>query len=276
MAKYTTELRHLVDLEYDFQLDLYPIFDETYRETLNAKILDHYRYREIGFETPARFRHQLKSKMNEIMPYYNQQYASQLIVINPLYTVDYNETSAKQTDGSAVQHGTNVSDRDSTMNTDNTQTRNLAASGSSGNTQTKDLITSDDEDVAALSVDSDAPAGMIAVADLKSNTYASKATRQENTRGNVNTQAGTVIDAGSTSQTDTGTIADAAESIVDEVISNTADNTNTITNLDDYVRHVVGHEGRSHSELLEEFRKTFLNIDLQIIKDLNILFMGVY
>lgn len=249
MSKYTTELRYLVDQGFDFQLTEYPLFDESYRATLNKKILDHYRFREIGFETPGRFRHQLKTKLNEIMPYYNQLYNSQLLEVNPLYTVDYTETSMKQTDGTSILDGSASTNRDVTTIAENTQTHNL----NEAQEATDEL----------LSVDSDAPAGMIGIGDLKTNTYASTANMQDNTRNQ--------------SRLTTGTIGDSGENTVDESVRNSANSTTTVNSLDDYVKHVVGNMGsKAHSELLEDFRKTFLNIDLQIIRDLNILFMGVY
>ena len=57
MSKYTTTIKSLIDNNFDFQLTDYPIFDEEYRETLNKNILDYYYISEIGFETPALFRH---------------------------------------------------------------------------------------------------------------------------------------------------------------------------------------------------------------------------
>lgn len=44
------------------------------RDRLQKKIEDHYRFRQIGFETVGRFKHYLKCKMQEIMPYYVQVY----------------------------------------------------------------------------------------------------------------------------------------------------------------------------------------------------------
>ena len=41
---------------------------------LEQKIIGHYRFRQIAQETPARFKHYLKTRMNEIMPYYVQVY----------------------------------------------------------------------------------------------------------------------------------------------------------------------------------------------------------
>lgn len=78
MAKYTTLLQTLIKSGYDLGMDTYPMHQESYRLLLNDKIYKHYAYREIGFETPALFKHYLNMKMNEIMPYYNQLYDIQV------------------------------------------------------------------------------------------------------------------------------------------------------------------------------------------------------
>lgn len=56
-------------------LDCYPIFDEDYRKELQKKILLKYYTREICEETFGLWKLRLNSKMNEIMPYYNQLYS---------------------------------------------------------------------------------------------------------------------------------------------------------------------------------------------------------
>jgi hypothetical protein len=76
MAKYSTQIRTIIETGYKiFDFD-YPIFDEKYRSVLEKKILDRYFFREIGFETVAQFKHFLRTRMNEIMPYYNQHYVA--------------------------------------------------------------------------------------------------------------------------------------------------------------------------------------------------------
>ena len=77
MAKYTVTIKTLMDNKFDFGLKSYPIFDESYRETLNNNILMHYYENEIGFETAGLFKVYLNQKMFEIMPYYNELYKVQ-------------------------------------------------------------------------------------------------------------------------------------------------------------------------------------------------------
>lgn len=105
-AKYTLFLKDLIDDPYmkeaiDKAMSTYPLYEKvrtkdeyipTYiptREELNKKILNHYKYREIGFETPGRFIDELEITLNEIMPYYNQLFFSTDQDYNLLYNVDY-------------------------------------------------------------------------------------------------------------------------------------------------------------------------------------------
>ena len=82
MAKYTITIKSLIDNNFDFKMDSYPIFDENYRDTLNQNILYHYYENEIGFETAPLFRFYLNQKLNEIMPYYNELYKVQKKLID--------------------------------------------------------------------------------------------------------------------------------------------------------------------------------------------------
>ena len=105
MADFTIELRNVVDLVGSDHVGLsdYPIFDEQYREFLNAKIIDHYYYREIGLETVDMFIRQLRTKMWEIMPYYNKWYQAEDIMagINPLSTQDMHSKGSAQSHSSS-------------------------------------------------------------------------------------------------------------------------------------------------------------------------------
>lgn len=62
------------------------------RTELNNKILNHYRFREIGQETVGRWLFELNTALNEIMPYYNQLFYSADQDFNPIYNVDYKKS----------------------------------------------------------------------------------------------------------------------------------------------------------------------------------------
>ena len=128
MAKYTTEVRHIcesfagldhsvgynsiqsvLDDSWDkvFSFD-FPIFDENYREPLCKKILKHFYTREICEETVGLWQLRLDDRMNEIMPYFNQLYESELISIEPLvnYRVRTNGNKTKTGQDGVAETGT--------------------------------------------------------------------------------------------------------------------------------------------------------------------------
>lgn len=108
-AKYTVVLASLMSDErmkevLNQALSTYPIYTpkskQEYipsiiptREELNKKLLNHYKHREIGFETVGRFVDELEIAMNEIMPYYNQLMFTQDQDYNIIYNVDYKRTT---------------------------------------------------------------------------------------------------------------------------------------------------------------------------------------
>ncbi len=108
MSKYTTTIKNLIDNNFDFELDSYPIFDENYRSTLNQNILYHYYENEIGFETASLFRFYLKQKLNEIMPYYNELYKAQLHLLSTdlFNNVNLTETLERNTSSNATSNST--------------------------------------------------------------------------------------------------------------------------------------------------------------------------
>lgn len=108
MSMYTTELRYICEsyagltesagynnienvikkaLPKIFDFD-FPIFDEDYRTVIETKIIKHYYTREISEETVGVWKLRLNTKMNEIMPYYNQLYKAWSVDFNPLYDTD--------------------------------------------------------------------------------------------------------------------------------------------------------------------------------------------
>lgn len=86
MSNYTIELRKIPERLIDEALSHYPIFADGYRETLNTRIKQHFWYNEIGHESIDQFLFQLRVKMAEIMPYYNQFYEAEMTKRDPYVT----------------------------------------------------------------------------------------------------------------------------------------------------------------------------------------------
>lgn len=149
MSKYTTEVRYIcetyaglnesegydkindiitksMDKVFDFD---YPIFDSAYKNVLQRKILKHYYTREIGLETVGLWKHFLDMRMNEIMPYYNKLYETELLKFNPLYDVDL----TKDHKGKGSEIGNENGRKNGTTNTTNHTTGNKTSTNSNEN-----------------------------------------------------------------------------------------------------------------------------------------------
>lgn len=146
-------------------------FDEEYRSVLCQKILKHYYLREIGSETVGIWKLWMNTRLEEIMPFYNQLYKSALIEFNPFYDVDLKRTHNRKIDSSKQDTGTSQSVSSGEINVSGT------SSGSSNNTK-KDLY-------------SDTPQG--AITGLENENYLTNARKVTDTgsTSNENSSTGT-------------------------------------------------------------------------------------
>lgn len=149
-AKYTIVLKTLLDdprsrEAIDKALSNYPMFqpEKTHdliptRAALNERLLNHYKYREIGFETVGRFLDELKITMGEIMPRYNEMFKTVVTMAelpNPFDNVDVVETfeqertGHEQTEGSTNSKTTGTaSDTTTTENNVESKTKRIESS----------------------------------------------------------------------------------------------------------------------------------------------------
>ena len=231
MSKYTMELRQLFDSTYfspniytrsdiegwfkDYELTDYLTQDEINvinergiwnKDKLARKIVDHYYMREIGYETPALFKHYAKVYMQEIMEKYLPLIYSASIKYDPLVNVDFTETFNR-----------NIDNTSNGINTSN--------SSSSG-----------------LSVQSDTPQGQITKANILAGNYATSTGANENEISDRTTSETT----GATEET--------------------------------YSKKVKGNSGVSATaqKMIQQYRENIISIDRDIIKEIDIIFMGLY
>lgn len=130
MAVFTVDFRRVLDPVRKIALSDYPIFDEAHREELNTRIIDHYYMREIGFETIDIFVRMLRTRMREIMPYYNKLYLSEKLTYDIFVTQEItsssDQRSTSSSQSSSKNTGSNKSNTDSisrAVNSELPQTR---------------------------------------------------------------------------------------------------------------------------------------------------------
>lgn len=181
MSKYTIELRKVCDIYgrniveswfKDYNINDYLLPEQVQqlnkfpniwsKDKLAKKIVDHYFMREIGFETPALFRHYARITMEEIMEEKLPLIYTTALSYDPLVNVDYTETFDRKAKGNGNTSGSSNSNS------------NSSASG--------------------LNVNSDTPQGQIDKKEILKGKYASSVNASEtgsNINGNTNTNSNT-------------------------------------------------------------------------------------
>ena len=201
-ARYTEVLYNLLNNEQtraliDEKMSTYPLYVSTSkqeygipniiptREELNKKILNYYKYREIGFETVGRFLDELEISLNEIMPYYNQLFFSADQDYNIIYNVDYKRTI----------------DRDLSGNTTSTSTGETTSNSTDSNT------TSTTTNLYNKNVESDTPQSQLGITNkqIDSVDYANKVSWNKDTTEQSGTGTGSATTTADSTASGTGT-----------------------------------------------------------------------
>lgn len=279
MSKYTTELRYICETEaglsecvgysnikdviakaipkiFDFD---FPIFDENYRNVLETKILKHYYTREIGLETYGLWKLKLDTKLNEIMPFYNQLYKSALLEFNPLYEVDYSKTGNR--DSSGTRDNTENNSETYDESTDINESHDESTTNSNDGTLTKGTTTT------TTNYFSDTPQG--AISNVIDGTYLTNAT--------YNVVGNTGSDNTSNSGSVDSEVSSNSKNEKDGSRKGSKTSNSNLTDTESYLESVRGKmSSKSYSALLMEYRETFINIDMLLIEELSDLFFGLW
>ena len=310
---------------FDFS---YPIFDDNYKSELEKKIIEHFYTQEIGLETVGLWKLKLRTKMREIMPFYNQLYKSELLEFNPFINTDYQDT--RHTEGSDTKDsvsnmsGTSKVETDNvtdttvnsngsfTENSEGSKTGQITVSGSDSHDKTGTETTrktgtdttkyTPNASKETLVESSDTPLGSVGNLDAGYLTNVTKTTESFNgnkhddtevTHNTTDTLTHDVNDAGTHSETTntvestedektgSNTNAEAVHTVFDGEVNSTNSQQSVVndegTNQSDYAGRLFGKTGvETYSEMLQKFRDTFLNIDMQVIHELDELFMQIW
>lgn len=200
-SKVTVELDELIRSGvkvWDFE---YPSYYEGVKKLeFEQKVLDHFRFRQIGCETVGRWLHEFRTRVREIMPYYIQLYKSVELfesVEDPLESYNLTETYKRETSSSGTSSEDGTSNREQRF--------------------------------------ADTPGGKIENLD----THMSNATRENNSFGNE--------------------------------VSSTGEG------LEEYTLTRRGNIGvQPFGQEIKILRESFINVDMQVINELNDLFLLIY
>lgn len=259
MSKYTTEVRFICESKSGLNVSggsgdidkiianswskiftsKVPFFDENYRSVLCKKILKHYYLREICCETVGIWTLWMNTRLEEIMPYYNQLYESAKIEFNPMHDVNLTREHKR------TENETASGNRDTTNNS----TTDVTSNGATNRT------TSSDENKKDLY--SDTPQGVLT--GVENETYLTNARK--------------ITD--SVSGSDVANVSNTEKNVGSS--TNNEATTSNVDTTENYIESLVGKQGtESFSSLLNKFRETFLNIDMLVIEEFSDLFFGLW
>lgn len=250
------------------------------KKAFEQKVLDHYRFRQIGQETPGRWLHYFRTRIREIMPYYIQLYESQVLmqgIDDPFGNVDIVETFEETRSGTLDRKTTGSLSRETTgsLNRESSSTQEGETESNSSVTTTDTESSTDTLTGNHVKKFANTPQNSLdnldnylteATVETENNT-----TNHEKT-GNGSSQTtatGTQLDTATATQTDTesGSLTDTESGSVLDTESGTVQHTYT----------KKGNQGvNTYAHDMKELRETFLNIDMMIINELNDLFLMVY
>lgn len=279
MSKYTTEVRFICESKSGLEeskgassvdevianswskifTSKVSFFDEAYRSVLCQKILKHYYLREIGAETVGIWMLWMNTRLEEIMPYYNQLYESAKIEFDPMHDVNLTRKHERNVDGTSKEDGTR---------TDNTTgNRTLTGGRDTDSTGSSTRNTTSGSDETKRDLYSDTPQG--AITGLENENYLTNARKITNNVNGTGTEETNTTENTGTNYSET----EYTTGKVDGITSNTGSSSTT----EDYLETITGKQGtESFSSLLNKFRETFLNIDMQVIEEFSDLFFGLW
>lgn len=234
----TVELRDVVQSGVNVWDFEYPSYYKgDQKSAFEQKVLDHFWTRQIGQETVGRFLLYFRRTVREIMPYYIQRYESVDLMKDP-------EIRPLDNYNMIEEYESERSD---------TSTGSSSVTGKSSNTDTESVNGS----TGGLSVRSDTPQEALLIpVGTDGNVQLTYASEVEQTRGLNKT------DRESGSETDT---------------ESTSEDTSTGSGTEKHTLTRRGNIGvTTYAQLLEGYRQTFLNIDMEVIEALDSCFLGVY
>ena len=270
MANFTMEIRELVENPlingvFTFDYDFYG--DEEEKQQFEKLFIQHYYFHEIGFETPERFKHQLKAKLDLIAPYYQQLYLtewSRVKTIDEMMTSkNLKETTEhkqsvtgeneSESQGSSTSHQSDTMTQSSTSSGTNTTSSNGTSSSSSSSHEKQSSLA---DGVAQASL----TAGYLTAVGESTNTTSGESSnstditiKSNDTSDTTNNSQGTVEQSGKT-----------AGSNKQELTEST-----TFTSEGD-----IGIQTPAYA--ITEWRKVLININQLMINECNDLFMKIY
>jgi hypothetical protein len=295
MSKYTTEVRFICEEKSGLDISVNssdvnnvianswnkifttntPFFDEEYRSVLCQKILKHYYLREIGCETVGVWLLWMNTRLEEIMPYYNQLYESAKIKFNPMHDVELTREYIRKADGSSTEDETRKQTTKETKEDEGEKTRNLTGNINTADTSKGTINKTNTGNDTKYDLYSDTPQG--AITGIENENYLTNARKITDNNTETDKEDTSTTGTAETTNTENETTNNKTTGSSSISLDDTTSNTGVTNTTENYVETITGKQGtESFSTLLNKFRDTLLNIDMQVINEFNDLFFGLW
>lgn len=247
MANFTMEVREMMSqplingvftFDYEFYSD-----NHQDKETFEKLFISHFYFREIGFETPERFKVKLQAKLNLIMPYYRQLALTEWDKVRGIEQMMTSKNLTETTEHSQTIQGNN--ETQSNQSTDSTGSNSTSSNTTQTTTSNNNTIASNLSDGVSQSSLTD---GYL-TSSLKSDQ---SDTIQSESSGNSNQSM-----TGNTNQTISG---NNEQQLTEKT---------TFTSKGD-----IGIQTPAYA--ITEWRKVIINLNQMIVNECEDLFMKIY
>lgn len=249
-------LELFIDDNCDLLFNDYELFDPDHRKELNRKIVSHFLFHEISVTPYARWRFIFNQKLEEIMPYYNQLYAVKFDPEMAFFDTDFTETLDRtvgtDTDTNTVRDNSTLFDRtNKDKSSKDLDTTNSQKEVSKGNNE-------------STGFNSNVPINKTSSFDKPTQSSEEKSKADNET---TYTGAGTEKEIRTDDRTTNS----------EEKVSGTSTSQLDSDTEENYVKHIKGKRGNVlMSEALLKYRQTIMNIDMEIIEELSVMFRFIF
>ena len=269
MANYTMEIRQMIDNPliglFTFDYDFYGNDEE--KQHFEKLFIQHYYFHEIGFETPERFKHQLKAKLDLIAPYYQQLYLTEWSRVKTIDEMMTSKNLKETTEHKQCVIGENETESQGSSSSHQSDSMNQSATSSGTNTTTSNgtstSSSSSHEKQSSL-------ADGVAQASLADGYLTAVGESSNTTSGESNNRTDITISSKNTADTTNN-----SEGTAEQSGKTTGSNKQELSESTTFIsRGDVGIQTPAYA--ITEWRKVLININQLMIDECTDLFMKIY
>lgn len=252
---------------FDFD---YPKLESSQADEIEEMVYNHFKSYQLCVKSPTKWaQYYFAPRLNEIMPMFNKLYESADLIVEPLtnrnYTIEKSFSETENTSGSKDSTSA-IEKADATSGYNNSNFSNTT--GETVNVESSESIEGSNGNTQKFS---DTPQG--AVTNL-TNGYLTNVTLNDGTNEETTTGSNSSEKEGSETGENRENFLTANSGSSNKTDNETTSKENTIEN--ESTETIVGYDNTDVSKLLEDYRKTIIDINTKLLEALADMFLQVY